>query len=525
MAQTKIKKIHGIIEKLVKGVLTIPKKVIPHLYDLAYDYKEIYFDNEQEFLEFLKEKEEHTVRVILDAKNVKFLEINAKIKARLEKEGYPMDIIENTIENTCLAVVADKKLYLLNQSAMQGLKTKAFSRFDSIPASMKAAFFNATITEAAKMSRQQDQIMPMICCGKIASIMSGIYKPIIPFDFFSIALQEIKKIVGDFRVAAAIVSVVSYKLKVVFTGEKAKELTKIYQERITDYAKRRSLPTPNFKKKNLEFGIIAGTDEAGQGTAFIRPYVNVGRTYGFEVGTPISIYHKGDVDIYGTLSSNVDKIFAIFENVIEKLSNAILIDIKNWRVVIDEVAKELRIPNEVSAKIIVAFAHEHSGTTPVTAYDVMMAILNSSTLYHEEMQPSDTAFGAYEARIAGVLLMDLSKYDFDPYTLEVELKAQPLNDAIRVLTIACQELKMPKTVETAVVSGFESKIALERMMNMGEEPILTSWDVYNAIMGAGKIYREFLVNRSVSDYETKAITFEKTLRKARKLCYVKYDAA
>lgn len=515
----------GVEETLRKGTLTIPKNN-ETLTELGFDYVEKHFSTEEEFFKMLKEKEEATTRAIVAAENCIFLEIDAKMKTRLIKAGYPEDLVDNTIANTCLVCKIEGKLYLINSSAMSAIKTKAFSRFDNISPKMKAAFLNATISEAATMSKVQDDVMPMVFGGKLSALMSGVYTPIIPVDFFKTGLTKIKEKIGEYKIIEAVCSNVTYRMKIVFTGKKAKELQSLYKKKLNDFAKRRGTKvSDNIKETELCFGVISGTDEAGQGTAYMRPYVNVGKLYGFEVGTPITVYHRGKNDIMANLGDNIENMFSIFNDVVEKLSAAILTDIKNWRSVMDGVCQELRIPDDVATKLIVQFAKDYPGTGTVTSYDIMMAILMSSEVYQQVMQPSDSAFGAYEARIASILNMDLAKFDYDPLALETELKSQVINDYSVVLERACDVLKMPKTIANTVISGFDAKVGMERMMNMGNEPTITSWDIYQALIGASKIYRDYLASRCVADAEAKALAFEKNIRRARKLCFVKYDVA
>ena len=138
-----LEKIKNGIENILRnGNKTIPKNET--LRTLGFDYVEKHIDNEKDFLEFLKEKEAATSRAIMEAKNVEFLSINAGIKAKLKKAGYSDELIENTINNTCLAVRVGRKYYLLASSAMPSLKQKAFSRFDCISPELKATFLNAT---------------------------------------------------------------------------------------------------------------------------------------------------------------------------------------------------------------------------------------------------------------------------------------------------------------------------------------------------------------------------------------------
>ena len=447
------------------------------------------------------------------------------MRDKLIKAGYPEDLVQNTIVNTCLAVKIDKKLYLISESAMAGLKQKAFSRFDEIDAKMKAAFLNATITQAEEMSGVQDNVLPMVFGGKLASLMSGAYTPILPVAFFQIGFKAIKDKIGTYQLLEATCTNVSYKMKVAFTGKKAKELKKLYVEKLTSYATRRGITLPEYNTDSIDFGVVAGTDEAGNGTAYMRPYVSIGRISGFEIGTSISVYHKGVYKLEKKLETQVENMFSIYQDVIEKLSMAILVDIKNWRAVLDGVCQELRIPDEVANRLIVDFAKLNPSTTLVTGYDILMSVLGSSGIYENLMQPSVAAFGQYESRIANVLTMDLTKWDYDPFELETELKSQIINDYTRVLTLAMEELKLPKMVSSSIINGFEAKVALEKMMNGGNEPTITSWEIYEAILGAVDVYKNILKNKKVANAEEKILAFEKTIRKARKLCFVKYDFA
>ena len=514
----------GIEKVLRKGPLTIPTKN-ENLKNLCFDYAEKHFSNEKELFEFLNEKEEYTTRAIVEAKNVLFYPIDEKMKGKLLKAGYPEDLIQNTIVNTCLVAKIDKKLYLISESAMGNLKQKAFARFDEIDAKMKANFLNATITQAAEMSGVQDTVLPMVFGGKLASLMSGAYTPILPSAFFQIGFDAIREKIGSFQLIEATCTNVSYKMKVAFTGKKAKELQKLYIEKLENFAKRRGLSLPNFKDNSLEFGVVAGTDEAGNGTAYMRPYVGVGKLAGFEIGTPISIYHKGVYKLEKKLETQVENMFSIYQDVIEKLSLAILVDIKNWRAVLDGACQELRIPDEVANRLIVDFAKTHQGINLVTGYDILITILGSSSVYENVMHPSANAFGQYEARLANALTMDLSKWDYDPFELETELKSQIINDYMRVLSLAMEELKVPKMVSSSIINGFEAKVALEKMMNGGNEPTITSWEIYEAILGAVDVYKNIINTKKINNAEDKLLSFEKTIRKARKLCFVKYDVA
>lgn len=517
----------GIDKLLALGKDTISKK--KEIAEMSFDFVEKHFSTEDEFLDFLKEKEIMTSRAIVAAKEVVFYEITPAMEKRLLKAGYSDELIENTIINTCLACKIGKKLYLINSSSMQALRQKAFSRFDAIPPKIKAAMLNATISEASGISKVQDDVMPMVSCGKLASLMSGMYTPIVPFDFFQTGLRQFKDVIGKYEIVEAISTIVTYKIKLVFVGEKATNLQKMYVSKLKEYAKRRGIAEQGtldcIANTDLRFGIIAGTDEAGNGSAYMRPYVNVGKTFGFEIGTPISVYHRGAATIIDNLTENIENMFSTFTDVVEKLSAAILTDIKNWRAVMDSICEELRIPNDVTNKLLVQFSKMYPGTASVTAYDIMMAILSSSNIYQNTMQPSDAAFGQYEARIAGVLNMDLAKYDYDPYALEVDLKSQIINDWERVLVQACDSLKLPKTIVNTLVSGMAAKVSMSRMMNAGEESPVTSWDIYETIMGSSRIYRDYMISRGVTDAEERSIQYEKQLRAARKLCFIKYDVA
>ena len=202
----------GVAKLLKKGTSTIPTKN-ESLRNLGFDYVEKHCTTEEEFFALLKEKEEYTTRAIVSADKCTFMEIDKKVKDKLLKAGYPEDLIENTISNTCLVCKVNTKLYLINSSAMAALKTKAFSRFDNVSPKMKAAFLNATISEANSMSKVQDDVMPMVFGGKLSALMSGVYTPIIPFDFFKIGLKSVKEKIGTYDIIEAVCTNVTYRMK------------------------------------------------------------------------------------------------------------------------------------------------------------------------------------------------------------------------------------------------------------------------------------------------------------------------
>lgn len=494
---------------------------------LGKDFSEISFGGMEEFAGFLDEKEKNTSRAYIKAEDISFSPMTEASEKRLAKRFG--DLAEDTALNTGLTAKIGGKEYLIGVSAMKGLKEKAFARFDAIPAKQKAYFLNAAISAAADIAGVQDGLLPMVTCGKLEAVTSGAYVPIIPSEFFASVCSTIAEAVGEFSMESAAVSATEYRMSAVFEGEKAEELRGIYTARIKQYAALKGGSDPiSFCEDTLKFGFTCGTDETGSSSAYVRPYVSVaGNTAGFQVGSPVAMYHRGTAQLDDLFKASVRNIFSVFSDFIDRLADGVLVVIKNWRTVIDGACRTLRIPDETATAIITAFAKNYPNAADVTAYDVMMAVLTSAEIYRNIAHPSDTSLGRYEALVSGVVNLDLQKFDYDPAELEKELRSQVLNDPERVLTAACRELKLPKSVENSVTDGFASKIGLDRMMHGGVPADYTSWDIYEMLLGAPEIYRGYLrsAGKSAAETEEKAAVIEKCIRKARLICYIKYDAA
>ena len=517
----------GVSTKLKKGPATISKEA--QVAAIAYGHNTISCETEKDYLTFLEKKEDSTSRAIVNAEDMKVFVPTAKQITNLNKQGYPMELIDDTIANTGLFIKIGKEMYPINDSAMSGIKRMVFQRWDSADAKAKAAFINATLCNCETQKQVQDAYIPAICNGTMYSLMTGVYSPIISKDYFAKALATIKNVVGDYQVVAANCSISSYYVAVRFIGERAKEMEELYKERIVELAERRGITLSDkvLEELSLTFGVTIVNNDNGEDAATVTPAFNLGKNIGFrcpdDKAVKYTAYHKGSLN-FDNFEQKVENMFALFENFVTKLSAKILTDIANWRVVMAEACKELAIPDAVTNRLIVDFAKEYGNQT-VTAYDICMAILNSIDIYKAEQDPSENALENYEARIAGIVNLNLEKYDFDPNALENELKSQYINNPMNVLDAALIELGVPKTVANTVLVGFETKLNMEKLLGNTEE-LVTSWDIYSAILGATQIYREFLANRKMKgDKEKRIAAFDKNLQKARDICYVKYDVA
>lgn len=516
----------GVAATLKKGPATISKN--EKVASIAYGNNMVEFHNQNDYLEFLREKEECTSRAMVDANDVRFFVPTEKQETTIVKSGYPLELIEDAKAHTGLCVKIGNKTYPVNNAAMSSIKRMTYQRWESADPKAKAAFINATLCASESQKNVQDQLLPSICNGALYSLMTGVYSPIISHEYIGRALEIISNSVGEYALKSASCSIATYRVAIEFTGERAREMEELYRERVKDLAERRGLKIDDDVLENLKisFGVSIVNNDNGEDAATITPVFHLGQSVGFKCpddkAVKYTAYHKGTLN-FDDFDEKVEGMFAMFENFVIKLSNLITKDIKNGRVVLAEVCKQLAVPDAVTNKLIVDFAAKYNHDM-VTAYDIAMMILDSVEIYRTEQDPSENALENYEARIAGVINVDMTKYDFDPMALENELKSQYIMYPINVLQTVLMELGAPKAVSKTVVDGFEAKINMEAML--GNEMQVTAWDLYQAVLGAAAIYRDFLANRKMSgDKEKRAAAFEKKLQKAKDICYVKYDVA
>lgn len=344
------------------------------------DNFQMQFNNIEEFMGFLKEREQNTHRIKVAAENLRFLTIGQAKRwyktdeALAERLGVDTELIKDTENNTNMIVVInngrEKKPYLLGKSAWISIKNRIEiygKGFDMLPPEEKVRDINTRFVQLGK-----EIVKVIIVDDKIRAIMSQLYAVVVTSDLFDAVLQFSKNRFENYEMIESYVDHNISRCKILFT-ELKEELAEIYGLR-----------------DSFVPGIVVETSDTGYSANKIGAYWQTSKGASF-INSNEYIYmkHKGKVSLDDILDE-LPNLFIRYQNTLKKFAKLLTIEISKPITVLKKACKHIGLGKKHTKLLVEDFEEKLSVIDPekVTAYDLCKQILTLPS-FVEESQKTD----------------------------------------------------------------------------------------------------------------------------------------
>lgn len=318
------------------------------------------FDEVDDFLEFLREKEDNTERFEIPANEVKFSTIEHCLKyyktedALAKRLGVSTEVLKDTQKNTNIIVAFNKNAYLLGSSAWVSLRNRINiygDGLDKLGSELQTAILNKSF------SRIDENVKVIVSEKKVRAIMSDEYTVVPASELFKEVLKNTENRFNSYKFVASYVDHNVARCKVLLT-ELKEELNEIY-----------NLPdkyTP---------GIIIETSDTGFSANKIGAYWRSDGGGSFISDEYIYMVHKGGNSLQKVIDE-LPNLFIKYQNTVKKFATLMTIEIRMPVKVLRKACRHIGIPKKYTRELVAQFELNYQNVPTVTAYDICREILS-----------------------------------------------------------------------------------------------------------------------------------------------------
>lgn len=320
------------------------------------------FDCVDDFLSFLREREQNTERHELPAKEVRFMTIEQGLRYYKTEQnlanrlGVSVELLEETKSNTDILVVFRRNAYLLGSSAWVSLKNRMNiygSGYDQLSAELQTAVLNYRFAQIGDKT-----VKVIIVDKKVRAIMSDEYAVVPTAELFEAVLERTASRFGGYELVASYADHNIARCKIIIPAVKD-TLNQIY-----------NLPDEYIP------GIIIETSDTGFSANKIGPYWQVGKASFINAKEYIYMPHIGKINL-NTVLDELPNVFLKYQNTLKKFAALMQIELSMPVKVLKKACKKIELPRKLTRQLVEQFELNLStrGGAIVTAYDVCREIL------------------------------------------------------------------------------------------------------------------------------------------------------
>jgi len=340
-------------------------------------------------LEALREREAETIRIDLPANKLRFVSLEKALEKYktvddlAKRMGIEPMLVNNTLDNAKMIVVADGSPYLIGKSSWISVSGRIDiygGGFAELEPDDKANVINARLKQL-----DNSQVKVIIVSGKVRAIMSKKYSPIPANETFEAALQAIRNRFADVQYMVGYYDHEIAYVKLLFP-ELAQQLTEVY-----------GIPD------TLVPGMLILTSDTGH--AGVRIAACWKHPQGSFRQTDSEVYVKHEnLNGLGKVLEEMPNLFIKYQNAAVKLAAMLNIELQHPAIVTKKVFKALGVGDKHAKATI-----ELLPAVGATAYDVCMEIFSLPA----RLNLSEAARLELEEKVAKAINFDYEKIDAD----------------------------------------------------------------------------------------------------------------
>lgn len=333
----------------------------------AFDLFGKYFDNMDEFLVFLTERENsETTRLSVASSSVSFVTIEralmtyGTIENLAKRLNVDEDLIKDTQDHSKIIVSINKTPYLLGDSSWISIKNRIGIYgygFDLLDTKIMTTVLNDRFQEIGNK-----EVQIIIVNEKIRAIMSDEYSVVPIGDLFTEVMKEVNTRYDDnFELRDCYVDHNIARCKLLFP-ELGDEINRLY-----------NLPDEYIP------GVIIQSSDTGFSANRVGTFWKTKRGTFINSNEYIELIHKGNNSMDKVLDE-LPNLFLKYQNTVKKFAKLMMIELKNPVKVIKLAGKHIGLPKRITKQIVEQFDIDFASTSIVTAYDICSLLFMAPTL-------------------------------------------------------------------------------------------------------------------------------------------------